>query len=95
MQSLKFFFTQLLKYVKCYYHNEYFVQINIKWPSQTRQRELRDDAEPLGKALVRGAFVQIANATFKYKHLKQVRTAETCSGGRKKMIGPCSKKSPS
>ena len=73
----------------------YFVQINVKWPSQTCQRELRDDLEPLGKALVCGTFAQMANAAFKCYHLRQELLKRVLVDLRKEMIGLCSKKTPS
>ena len=73
----------------------YFVQISVKWPSQTRQRELGDDLEPLGKALVRGTFAQMANAAFKCNHLRQELLKRVLVDLRKEMIGLCSKKTPS
>lgn len=48
----------------------------------------------MGKALVRGTFVQIANAALKYKHLKQELVKRVLVDLRKEMIGLCSKKSP-
>lgn len=42
----------------------------MNWPSQTKQRKLVHDLEPLGKALLRGTWQDIARAAFKVKNLK-------------------------
>ena len=40
------------------------MKIYVSWPSQTRRRNLIGELQPLGKALVRGTFSQIANAAY-------------------------------
>ena len=41
------------------------MQIVVSWPSQQRQRKLKDCLEPLGKAMLRGTWSDIARASFK------------------------------
>ena len=44
--------------------------VSVKWPSQTRTRELQTELELLGKALVRGAFKQIVSAAYRHKAIR-------------------------
>jgi hypothetical protein len=53
------------------------------------------ELEPLGKALVRGTFTQIANAAYKCKHLRKELVHCVLQDVRKELIGLCGRKNPS
>ena len=45
------------------------VNVKVRWPSQTRERELQPDLQLLGTMLVSGTYKQIANAVWRNVHL--------------------------
>ena len=67
----------------------------MSWPSQTRRRNLIGELQPLGKALVRGTFSQIANAAYKCKHIRKELQNCVLQDLRKEMVDLCSRKTPS
>jgi hypothetical protein len=67
----------------------------VSWPSQTRRRNLIGELHPLGKALVRGTFSQIANAAYKCKHIRKELVYCVLQDLRKEMVNLCSRKNPS
>lgn len=46
------------------------VKVIVTWPSQTRQRKLKTDLEPLGKSLLHGTWKDIVRAAFRVKDLR-------------------------
>ena len=40
------------------------------WPSETRRRKLAEDMEPIGKAMLRGTYQQMAHKIWQHKILK-------------------------
>ena len=67
----------------------------MSWPSQTRHRNLIGELHPLGKALVRRTFSQIANAAYKCKHIRKELVYCVLQDLRKEMVNLCSRKNPS
>ena len=63
--------------------------MKVKWPSQTRSKELQNDLEPLGKALVRGTFKQIASTAFKCRPVRIELVKLVLKETVNEMIGLC------
>lgn len=50
--------------------HELGVKVVVSWPSQTKHRKLRVELEPLGKALLRGTWKEIARAAFRVTQIR-------------------------
>ena len=42
----------------------------MKWPSQTKERTIQPELEPLGRALLRGTWKEIASAVYRVKEIR-------------------------
>ena len=71
------------------------VNVKVRWPSQTRERELQPDLQSLGTMLVRGTYKQIANAVWRNVHLRNHLVFHVLKDIDKECVALCSKKNPS
>lgn len=71
------------------------VNVKVRWPSQTRERELQPDLQSLGTMLVRGTYKQIANAVWRNGHLRKHLVFHVLKDIDKECVALCSKKNPS
>ena len=71
------------------------VNVKVRWPSQTRERELQPDLQSLGTMLVRGTYKQIANAAWRNVHLRNHHVFHVLKDIDKECVALCSKKNPS
>ncbi|XP_029180546.2 uncharacterized protein LOC114948148 isoform X1 [Acropora millepora] len=71
------------------------VKVIVTWPSQTRQRKLKTDLEPLGKSLLHGTWKDIARAAFRVKELRAEMLKLFLKEVAKECTGIVSRKKPS
>ncbi len=71
------------------------VTVKLQWPSQTRERHLPEDLQPLGKMLARGTYKQIANAVWNNPILRKQLQILAVKHVDKECHSLCSKTNPS
>ena len=71
------------------------VSVKKNWPSQSRERNLPEEIESLGKMLVRGTYKQIATAAWKCPMLKKELQLLVAKEIEKETSRLCSKQNPS